>query len=188
MPPLRRLSLFALLLIAGCSTGGATSVDRWADARGGVIRGAPEDLARQAVSRLSTSSLAIPNLLIEVLDCDRPLAYAWPNGRLFVTRGLIETLTADELAAAIAHEIGHLLSEPAPITDVALAGTGAGHQDPVEAAADQAGRKLLAESGIDDSAMLAMLHKVAGHSRTPPTTRLAMLQRAQLLRMHADRP
>ncbi len=188
MTILRRLSLFALLLIAGCSTGGATSVDRWADARGGVIRGTPADLAREAVSRLSTSSLAIPNLTIEVLDCDRPLAYAWPCGRLFVTRGLIETLTADELAAVIAHEIGHLLAEPAPITDVALAGTDGGHHDPAEVAADRVGRKLLTESGIDDSAMLSMLQKVAGHSRTSLPTRLAMLQRAQLLRMHADRP
>lgn len=185
MHPTARLPLVLLFLMAGCATGGSTYIDRWANSRGGLVVGQPAATAAEAaIQRLSIRSLSVPELSIEVLDCNRPLAYAWPCGRLFVTRGLVETLTADELVAAIAHEVGHLLADPAPTRDVALSGIASDHRDhdACEAAADIAGRRLLADSGIDNSAMIAMLRKVASHPETSPAIRRGMLYRAELLR------
>ena len=36
-------------------------------------------------------------------------AFAYPGGRIFVTRGLLDATTDDEVAAVIGHEIGHVL-------------------------------------------------------------------------------
>jgi len=36
-------------------------------------------------------------------------AFAYPGGRIFVTRGLLDVCTDDELAAVIGHEVGHVL-------------------------------------------------------------------------------
>ena len=35
-------------------------------------------------------------------------AFAYPGGRIFVTRGLLDMTTDEELAAVIGHEIGHV--------------------------------------------------------------------------------
>jgi Zn-dependent protease with chaperone function len=36
-------------------------------------------------------------------------AWAWPGGRIEVSRALIDRLDDEQLAAALAHELGHLL-------------------------------------------------------------------------------
>ena len=38
-------------------------------------------------------------------------AYGWRGGNLFLTRGLVDVMDDDELAAAVAHELGHLLGD-----------------------------------------------------------------------------
>jgi Zn-dependent protease with chaperone function len=86
-------------------------------------------------------------------------AWAWPDGRVRVSRALVDLLDDDELAAALAHELGHLLDRgdlPAP--PAALLG-GAEGDDP-EMRADRIGCRLLAACGRDPDAMARMLAKV----------------------------
>lgn len=85
-------------------------------------------------------------------------AYSLPGPRLYITRGLLDRLDCDELlAAAIAHEMAHLLSgdslRPAP-------------ERPADALdrelrADEIGRTILAGAGIGESAMLRLLEIIA---------------------------
>jgi hypothetical protein len=87
-------------------------------------------------------------------------AWAWPDRRIRVSRALVDLLDDDELAAALGHELGHLLDRgdlPAP--PVALLGGSGG--DDLEARADQIGCRLLAARGLASDAMARMLAKVA---------------------------
>ena len=172
--------LLLLGMTVGCSTTGTSRVDQWAVRQGGCIKGDCTVVAANALHRLRLDGLPVGNLTVDVLESDRPAAYAWPCGRIFVSRGLINLLDADELAAAIAHEVGHLTAEPAPENGVALSGDH-DHHDACEIAADDAGRKLLAASGIRTSAMVSMLRKVAADTRTPDSLRPLLARRAELL-------
>lgn len=91
-------------------------------------------------------------------------AWAWPDGRIRVSRALVDLLDDAELMAALAHEVGHLLDRgdlsPPP---AALLG-GAEGDDP-ELRADQIGRRLLEARGLPPEAMGRMLAKVAARSR-----------------------
>jgi Zn-dependent protease with chaperone function len=83
-------------------------------------------------------------------------AFAWPDGSVLVTRDLADLLDDDELAASLAHEIGHLVDgghlAPAP---AALAGTPT--DDDRERRADRTGCRLLATHGRPPAAMPRML-------------------------------
>ena len=87
-------------------------------------------------------------------------AWAWPDRRVRVSPALVDLLDDDELTAALAHELGHLLDRgdlsPPP---AALLG-GAEGDDP-ELRADQIGRRLLEVRGLPPEAMGRMLAKVA---------------------------
>lgn len=167
----------------GCSVAPTAKVDRWAVAQGGCIDGSARDRATAALARLQINDLpGVTTLSVQVLDSDRPGAYAWPCSRLFVTRGLVELLNADELSAALAHEVGHLTTEPSPVDGVALASDS---HDDCEVAADEAGRKLLTASGLPSSALVTMLQKVADHPRTGSSVRSHLLRRATLFEQSA---
>jgi Zn-dependent protease with chaperone function len=87
-------------------------------------------------------------------------AWAWPDARIRVSRAMVDLLDDDELAAALGHELGHLLDRgnlPAP--PLALLG-GSGGND-LEVRADQIGCRLLAARGMAPEAMARMLAKVA---------------------------
>jgi len=50
----------------------------------------------------------------KILNIDEPNAIALPGGVVYVTRGLLETVTSDdELAFVIAHEVGHIVCKHA---------------------------------------------------------------------------
>jgi Zn-dependent protease with chaperone function len=90
-------------------------------------------------------------------------AWAWPDRRIRVSRALVDLLDDNELAAALGHELGHLLDRgdlPAP--PVALLGGSGG--DDLEVRADQIGCRLLAARGIAP-AMAEMLAKVSTRCR-----------------------
>lgn len=91
----------------------------------------------------------------------------------------MEALSDQELAAAIAHEAGHLIAEPAGEDRAALSGSH--DNDACEMAADVAGRRLLVASGIPPSAMVSMLRKVAGDSRTAEHLRPLLTRRADAI-------
>ena len=66
----------------------------------------------EAIQRFR-GALGFNNLQVDVYDVEPINGLAAPDGRIFLTRGLIDkyregTFTSAELAAVIAHEIGHL--------------------------------------------------------------------------------
>jgi hypothetical protein len=95
-------------------------------------------------------------------------AWAWADGRVEVSRALIDRLDDEELAAALAHELGHLLDGGhLPVARAELEGAaplglrGDGGTDAVEARADRLGSALLARRGIKCDTMARMLGDVA---------------------------
>src|SRR5947209_7009762 len=92
---------------AGCLVGcaaGPPAWSGWAAREGGLSDGPPPPAIVGACALLAT-----PLSHVRVLASNRPCAYAWPDGDIFVTRGLVSLLGEDELAAVLAHEMGHLL-------------------------------------------------------------------------------
>jgi predicted Zn-dependent protease len=164
---MRQLVLSLLLFILpGCVMLPAEPAarHRWVQRHGGVMHGEQTRRAHAILQRL-TSLLDAPTISIAVLDSAAASAYAWPDGRLYVTRGLLLCLDDDELAAAIAHELGHLLVDGHMPSPVSLHGCADGIADP-EMRADAAGQRLLDLAGLPPATMARMLRKLpAGSAR-----------------------
>lgn len=91
-------------------------------------------------------------------------AWAWPEGRIAVSPALVDHLDDDALAAALAHELGHLLDGGhLRATPHALDGAG----EDVERRADRIACCLLARRGVPGEAMARMLATVARLTRDP---------------------
>jgi len=116
---------------------------------------------------------------VNVLDSDAVGAYGWPDGNLFVTRGLVDLVSDQELAAAIAHEMGHLLNDGHLHTVVSLRGCCVSPD--AEARADSIGVRLLDERGIGRGAMISMLNKVRSSPGVPPSCQQGIGRRIELL-------
>jgi len=114
----------------------------------------------ERVSRPVVGGLTHEPVRLRVLDCDTPCAFGWSDGRIYLTRSLVDLLDDQEVAAAIAHEIGHLIVDGHLRGAAALRGSQRGDAD-AEARADQAGLRLLRRRGLSTSAMASMLAKVA---------------------------
>jgi Zn-dependent protease with chaperone function len=84
-------------------------------------------------------------------------AYSYPDGSIFITRGLVDRSTDDEIAAAVAHELGHLLGDGHLRGLATLRGT----DGDAEARADAVGCEALVAQGIPPDAMARMLMMVA---------------------------
>lgn len=106
--------------------------------------------AEVALARLRRSSKG--GVAVRVLASPSIAAFAWLDGSIFVTRGLVERLDADMLCAALAHELAHLSGRGD--------GLPAGAE---EMLADRLGSELLRASGLDPELMLHMLARV-GHA------------------------
>jgi Zn-dependent protease with chaperone function len=160
------VGLLAVLspLVVGCA---ATPVGTGDQARADV-----------ALGRLS-AKLQARTMRVEVSSSAGAGAYAWPDGRVLLTRGLVRLLDDEELAAAIAHELGHLISDGHAHSVVALGGTGSAGD--AEARADAAGGRLLAETGYAAEAMPRMLEKVAAAGMSA-ACRESLRRRARALR------
>jgi Zn-dependent protease with chaperone function len=167
--------LVALPLIGGCSAVGGRQP--WEQANGGLIRDAHEQRAQAAFALLG-----LPNATqvhVHVLNCNAVGAYGWPDGAVFVTRGLVDLLDQQELAAAIAHEAGHLLDGGHVRSVVSLRGC---TDDPdAEVRADAIGVRLLEHGGIARHEMVSMLQKVCASTDAPSLCRPAMLRRLAVL-------
>ena len=176
--------------LQGRSPGGA-SIDRWVQRFGGVDEGAAARVrqACQPVLRWVKDQPGFKGQPVSlfVLASDFPSAYAWPHGEIFVTRGLAALLTDNELAAAVAHELGHLI-DGGQDEGVGLGGLrrGAwgfwGRTTPkpqtldgdeqwvdIECRADAAGVKILTDAGLAPTAMTSMLKKLREAHRTRST-------------------
>lgn len=66
-----------------------------------------------ALSARLARALDLPAIKVNVFEIDPVNGLAAPDGRIFLTRGFVETyrrgeVTAEELASVIAHELGHV--------------------------------------------------------------------------------
>lgn len=93
-------------------------------------------------------------------------AWSWPDGRIRVSRALVDLLDDDALAAALAHEIGHLLDGGhVGGGTAALAGASTGRHDGsgLELRADAIACSLLRSGGTSVEALPRMLRTVASN-------------------------
>jgi predicted Zn-dependent protease len=154
------------------------SLPQWVRAQGGIeTDAASQDRLERAAIRLSRGHDQLP-VRVAVLATDAVSAYSWPDGQIFVTRGLLNRISDDqELAAAIAHELGHLLDDRH--VRLALSLRGRENADDLEARADAIGASLLEAQHIPRGAMPSLLRKVA--ATMPPAAQEPLLRRARLL-------
>ncbi len=144
-------------------------VDQWVHKQGGLSTAHADQLRADAA--LDTLAPAMGDrrkpVRVFVLASDKVTAYVWPRGGIYVSRGLIQRLSEQELAAAIAHEMGHLIDTGT--THIATL-EGATGSDDHEMLADAKGVQLLTRSGLNPAAMATMLQKV--HDAQPENSPL----------------
>lgn len=120
-------------------------------------------------------------------------AYSWPSGEVFVSAGLLAAVSDQELAAAVAHEMGHLVNDGHIQGTVSIRGSTAPLD--IEERADATGVAILQRAGISAQAMIAVLEKVAATAashelQTEIQTRIQVLSRefpsgtGQILSVH----
>lgn len=152
----------------------------WERTQGGVLPLAAAEPARRALERVS-SDLAGTPLRVFLLNTREPVAYSFPDGSIYLSAGLARALTDDQLAAVIAHELGHLLHEQMLGPPAALRGAADLPAD-IESAADDLGRRLLIAHGIPPTALADALDFIADRSRN---TRYYSPVHARAQRQHA---
>jgi len=153
-------------------------VNQWVVHQGGTVGGSQQARA-EAVARPLFACCMGRAATVQVLNTDAISAFSWRNGRVFVTRGLMDHLDDAELAAVIAHELGHLLSDGQLQTVASLRGCCV---DPDrEVRADAAGLALLRGQGLSAKPMISMLEKIEEYGSLPSACRLAMDRRIALL-------
>ena len=167
------------LVLTGCATASLSqSVNLWVAHQGGTVEGTRQARA-EAVARPLFVCCGGRTTSIQVLNTDAVSAFSWRNGRVYVTRGLMDRLDDAELTAVIAHELGHLLSDGQLETVASLKGS---CFDPDrEVRADAAGVALLRARGLTGQPMVSMLKKIEKYGSLPPACRLAMEHRIALL-------
>ena len=179
------LFVFAAAGLAGGCADASRPLDRWVEQEGGLIPGDAQARVERVVRPL-TAMCSSHQVTVRVLASGTPCAYGWPDGRVFLTRGLLDLLDDEELAAAVAHELGHLLEDGHLHGPVALQG-GCGTLDKEERA-DLRGCTLLEAAGLPPWAMAQSLRKVARAPSTSPRVRAALEQRAaRLSHAHLER-
>jgi len=191
MPGFRGVFCLLFALLSGCSsvaphTGtsniAAQSPDLmviWTGQEGGLTEGSDQTRATLVAKPLVDRCTGV-SICIQVLQTEHIGAFSWPNGHIFVTRGLVDRLDDAELASAIAHEMGHLLnsgklrmiqSDPGKTARELVA-------DP-EVRADDAGLRLLRSDGIPPQAFFSMLRKVEVSAALTPAGKQAIEYRLQ---------
>jgi predicted Zn-dependent protease len=163
------LGLVITSSIVGCNSAGEQLA--WihnhggAENQGGARGDARIAKVRSACALLGKIPIKMPQ--VQVLSSSVACAYSWPNGNIFVTHGLVDLLDDRELAAAISHEMGHLLNDGHLHGVVSLRGCCVSPD--IEARADATGVRLLETCGVDRSAMISMLRKVESSAEVPPS-------------------
>jgi len=151
----------------------------WVRSKGGLVTGPEKDRVAFAARRIITSDFKKP-ITLGVLDTDEVGGYAFPDGAIFLTRGLLDELNDDELAAAIAHEMGHLIdghhTGAAGLNGPTLADPGC------EIRADAIGVELLARAGIPKISMITMLLRVETSANIQSACRAGIRERIDILR------
>ncbi len=180
---------FILCLLAGCrASGGSGQIAAyqplWVRDHGGLSQDGPSQHRLDTVIQRWHIERKIP-IRCNVLNSDAVAAYAWPDGSVYLTRGLMSILTDEQLAAVLAHEAGHLLDHGY----IASARSLQGHTDRVdrEVRADRIGCQLLQSLGLSRGAMIDMLDTVDRYGELSVQERDMMAYRLAILRQSAGR-
>ena len=164
----------------GCSLVPAPAPDEpmtWLASHGGPADAALAPRVEAAARRLAPEGLGrIERVLVAATD--QVGAWSWPDGTVVLTQRLVERLADDEIAAVIAHEIGHLELDDRPGPE-SLAGSSRGA--PVEEAADRAATRILMTRDIDPTAVARMLRRVGQMAGPEGAAGRAALRRAAIL-------
>jgi predicted Zn-dependent protease len=96
-------------------------------------------------------------------------------------------LDDEELAAAVAHELGHLLNDGHLQPVASLKGCERDADLDNESKADVAGMSILASTNIRRSAMITMLQKVGTAAGLSPACRDALTRRQDVLNRRLSR-
>jgi hypothetical protein len=161
----------------GCASVGLASSD-WIANQGGIDPGPGQARAERAIASL-WGNCEGRRVAIRVLANDAAVAFSWPNGDVFVSRGLVKLLDDAELTAAVAHELGHLLGDGHLHAVVSLNGTRANLD--LEERADAFGVELLRSRRLPTAPMRGMLTKLASSRSLPPECVPAIEHRIRLL-------
>jgi Zn-dependent protease with chaperone function len=184
------LVIAATMVGGGCASTKAplspseAAMDRWASEQGGTTNLDARQARVDGIARRLIGDRSALHVNVHVLANDVPGAFGWPSGQLFVTRGLVDSTTDDELMAALAHELGHLMSDGHMPTaagggGVVVSLSGYSRSLDTESRADAFGVEYLRARGVQPGAMISLLAKVRGS--LPPASRLAIDHRINLL-------
>ena len=173
----RGLVVFGVLFAAGCATTPA----------GPRAEGRLAQLSAEAAVAKLTSGMTGVGVSVRVTGSTRVGAFSWPDGTVELTRGLVERLDEDEIAASLAHELGHVLGGGEAGGVSALSGDWGGHDD-VEARADHFATRLLCRAGYPPDAMARALTKVMRSPGVTAACRQRLAKRIALLRQEPTRP
>jgi predicted Zn-dependent protease len=170
----RIITLFFVALACGCMAA-PSQRQIWVTQQGGTIAGPDQIRAERVAGNLTCCCCKGTSINIQVFNSPVLAAYSWPDGKIFLSRGLMDQLDDQELSAAVAHEMGHLLGVGAIHSIASLRGDLA--KLDVEKRADAIGVELLKSRGIGAGAMVRMLTKVECSSSLPVECRAAIHSR-----------
>ena len=180
---LNGVALICLLwAIGGCACGSRTSgtceaEGRWLARHGGLIHDTQQARAQRLCNRMCRGWINTP-IHIRIVDTRQLGAWSWSNGDVYLTLGLAEHLNDDEMAAAIAHELGHLINSKVVQCPYGL---GNAHETlGIEFAADLTGSRVLADHGIAPKNLVLVL-QLLYRSSSIESLRKSLHQRIHLL-------
>ena len=136
--------------------------------------------ATSALARLGFSYAEIHIFADESLA-----AYSYSDGSIFLSRGLIDKTTDDQLAAVLAHELGHLTRVQTPVIQSRYTLEGSGRLDQEQQADDFACSLLLARS-IPVSSLAQVLTLTRDDPCTATELKPALTRRIVRLPVGAD--
>ena len=177
--------IFGILpfLLFGCGAAPHPPTE-WVRQQGGLVCDGRQGRAAMLLARL-VDRTDEARVRVYVLSSDDLSAHSWADGSVYVTRGLVDQLTDDELLAAMAHELGHLMRGGQVSASVSLRGCDRGGTCvDEEERADAIGLDLLKARGVPAGAMASMLEKVAIAEEPASPCHRALLRRIDVLASH----
>ena len=178
----RLLALLLLpLVLLGCAH--THAMESWCASQGGCLQGCRCVRLQNVASQFAWAGLDAQRL--HVLDSTSVGAYSWPSGDVYVTAGLMDRVDDEELAAALTHEMGHLVDEYRMLSPVGLSGNGGGVGNDVEMQADAIAVQLLRHNHISPDALISVLQITA---RQEPGLKHAIEARIAALRVSSPKP
>lgn len=160
----RLLALF-LTVSTGCAAVPPSQAS-WVRSHGGMCVVDDQRPRLDALSNRLLHGRPERAISVGVLASPKLGAFAWPDGQLYVTRGLVEALDDQMLAASVAHELGHLVLGGHLPSPVSLSGSA--RDADVEMRADAVGVALLEARGFDPDSMARMLARLQAANATNP--------------------